>query len=50
VRAAVRTTVGTDYPLHVVRVTPRRIECALHCVGPDPHISEYRAQDVNPNR
>jgi hypothetical protein len=49
VRAAVRSTLGTA-PLHVVRVTPKRIECALHCAGPDPHIGEYRAQDVNPNR
>jgi len=40
----------TPPPVHLVRVTDKRIECDLTCTGPDPHLSEYRAQDVNPNR
>lgn len=41
-----------DDPLewHVVKVDQRRIDCAEGCDGPEPHMHEYRALDVNPNR
>lgn len=35
---------------HVITATDKRIECVPGCDGPAPHLSEYRASDVNPNR
>ena len=45
----------TDIPaavslVHAVEVTDRRIDCLPGCWGPEPHLHEYRAIDVNPNR
>lgn len=41
-----------DDPLewHVVKIDQYRIDCADGCDGPEPHMHEYRAIDVNPNR
>ena len=35
---------------HLVWVSEKRIECSVGCEGPLPHVSEFRAPDVNPNR
>jgi hypothetical protein len=35
---------------HVVKVDQRMIRCADGCDGPEPHLNEHRALDVNPNR
>lgn len=39
-----------DPTLHVVSFTEKRIECDPFCPGDEPHLDEYRASDVNPNR
>lgn len=35
---------------HDLWVTPSRLYCDLSCTGPEPHVLEYRAIDVNPNK
>lgn len=35
---------------HHVVIDDRRIECLDSCPGPAPHVYEYRAHDINPNR
>jgi hypothetical protein len=35
---------------HVITADPKRLDCVPGCDGPDPHLHEFRAPNINPNR